>query len=155
ERILLQYGCRNGRCSSCKYLLIDGDVDFGKVSPYSLTDNEKEEGWALLCQARALSDLVIRDLDVTDRDDATAIIPRDTTAIVLTLDQLNGSLWNLRLQLTDPLTFYPGQFIELEVPGQSGNWRCYSIASSTSNSDRIELVVKQVEGGAFSGRIAN
>ncbi len=155
ERILLQYGCRNGRCSSCKYLLLDGDVDFGKVSPYSLSENEKEEGWALLCQARALSDLVIRDLDLRDRDDATVITPRDTTAVVFELDQLNGSLWKLLLQLADPLTFYPGQFIELEVPGQSGNWRCYSIASSTTNSDRIELVVKQIEGGAFSGRIGN
>src|SRR5271167_1889018 len=63
QQILLQYGCRNGRCSSCKYLLVEGEVDFGKVSPYSLSENEKEEGWALLCQARALSDLVIRDLD--------------------------------------------------------------------------------------------
>ncbi len=155
ERILLQYGCRNGRCSSCKYLLIDGDVDFGKVSPYSLSENEKEEGWALLCQARALSDLVIRDLDLTDHDDATVITPRDTTAVVLALDRLNGSLWNLQLLLADPLTFYPGQFIELEVPGQPGNWRCYSVASSPTNSDRIELVVKQIEGGAFSGRIEN
>jgi propane monooxygenase reductase subunit len=136
-------------------LLIDGDVDFGKVSPYSLSENEKEEGWALLCQARALSDLVIRDLDLTDHDDATVITPRDTTAVVLALDRLNGSLWNLQLLLADPLTFYPGQFIELEVPGQPGNWRCYSVASSPTNSDRIELVVKQIEGGAFSGRIEN
>ena len=60
-RIVLRYGCRNGRCSSCKYFLIEGEVDFGKTSPYCLTDNEKDEGWALLCQARALSDLGIRD----------------------------------------------------------------------------------------------
>src|SRR5579872_2026721 len=80
QRILLQYGCRNGRCSSCKYFLIGGDVDFGKVSPYSLSENEKEEGWALLCQARALSDLTIRDQDIADRDDAPVLTPRDETA---------------------------------------------------------------------------
>jgi NAD(P)H-flavin reductase/ferredoxin len=155
ERIALQYGCRNGRCSSCKYLLIEGDVDFGKVSPYSLSESEKEEGWALLCQARALSDLVIRDLDATERDDATVITPREITTAVIALDRLNGRLWKLQLLLAEPLTFYPGQFIELEVPDQVGNWRCYSIASSPINSDRIELVVKQIEGGAFSGRIEN
>lgn len=153
ERILLQYGCRNGRCSSCKYLLIEGEIDFGKVSPYSLSENEKDEGWALLCQARALSDLVIRDLDVTDHDEATVITPRDTTAVVFALDRLNGTLWRLQLLLANPLIFYPGQFLELEVPSQPGNWRCYSIASSQTDPDRIELVVKQIEGGAFSGRI--
>ncbi len=153
ERILLQYGCRNGRCSSCKYLLLDGDVDFGKVSPYSLSEAEKEDGWALLCQARALSDLLIRDLDVSDRDDAPIITPKEISAEISALDQLSTSLWSLRLVLARPFTFYPGQFVEVAVPDRSASWRCYSIASSPVEPDRIDLVVKRIEGGAFSGGI--
>ena len=116
QRILLQYGCRNGRCSSCKYFLIDGEVDFGKTSPYCLTDNEKDEGWALLCQARALSDLVIRDQDTSDRDDAPIITPQNSTAVVAAIDQLSTSLWRLELDLNSPISFYPGQYIEVAVP---------------------------------------
>src|SRR5258708_22929704 len=99
QRIILQSGCRNGRCSSCKYFLIDGEVDFGKVSPYSLSENEKEEGWALLCQARALSDLTIRDKDIADRDDAPIITPRDETAEISGIEKLTESLWGLQLVL--------------------------------------------------------
>jgi len=153
QRILLQYGCRNGRCSSCKYFLIDGEVDFGKVSPYSLSENEKEEGWALLCQARALSDLTIRDQDIADRDDAPILTPRDETAEISAIDKLTESLWGLQLVLPHPLTFYPGQFIEVEAPGHPGCWRCYSIASSPAHSERIDLIVKRIAAGEFSGQV--
>ena len=153
QRVLLQYGCRNGRCSSCKYLLLEGEVDFGKTSPYCLTDHEKDEGWALLCQARALSDLVIRDQEVSDRDDAAIITPRDYAAKVAAVDRLSASLWRLRLDLSQPIGFYPGQFIELEAPGRPGHWRCYSIASAPASPNRIELIVKHIAGGAFSGQL--
>jgi NAD(P)H-flavin reductase/ferredoxin len=155
QRVLLQYGCRNGRCSSCKYFLLDGEVDFGKTSPYCLTDSEKDDGWALLCQARALSDLVIRDHDTSDRDDAPVITPQDYAAKVIAVDQLTASLWQLRLELVKPIRFYPGQYIEIEAPGQNGNWRCYSIASSPANPDHLEFVVKQITGGSFSDQIVH
>jgi NAD(P)H-flavin reductase len=150
---LLQYGCRNGRCSSCKYLLVDGEVDFGKVSPYSLSESEKEEGWALLCQARALSDLVIRDQDLPDRNDYPIITPQESTAEISAIERLREPLWMLQLSLASALTFYPGQFIEVEVPGESDSWRCYSIASSSAKPDRIDLIVKRIKGGSFSGSI--
>ncbi|MBF6567557.1 MAG: 2Fe-2S iron-sulfur cluster binding domain-containing protein [Candidatus Binataceae bacterium] len=152
QRILLQYGCRNGRCSSCKYLLIDGEVDLGNISSYSLTESEREEGWALLCQARALSDLVIREQPVADRDDAPVITPDDRRAEVVAARPLSESLWGLQLMLESRLSFYPGQFIEVEIPGRPGSWRCYSIASSPATPDRIELIVKRIAGGEFSGR---
>src|SRR5271163_1719812 len=149
QRVLLSYGCRNGRCSSCKYLLLDGEVDFGETSPYCLTDHEKDEGWALLCQARALSDLVICDQDLSDRDDAAIIAPQDHDARVASVAPLNASLWHFSLELTTPIRFYPGQYIEVEVPGRTGHWRCYSIASSSASADSIELIVKRIPGGGF------
>src|SRR5258708_26830346 len=110
QRIVLQYGCRNGRCSSCKYLLIDGEVDFGKTSPYCLTDNEKDEGWALLCQARALSDLVIRDQPSSDRDDAAIITPQDHTVQIAAGDQLSASLLHLHPYFVQSIRFYCRQY---------------------------------------------
>ena len=44
----LKYGCRHGNCSTCKYLVEDGEVDFGHASADSLPDAEREEGWALM-----------------------------------------------------------------------------------------------------------
>ena len=51
QGIPLEYGCRQGRCSSCKYFLREGEVDLGAASPYALSEQEREEGWALLCCA--------------------------------------------------------------------------------------------------------
>ena len=59
QGVALQYGCRQGNCSSCKYFLSEGEVDFGRASPYSLSEREREEGWALLCCATPLEDLEI------------------------------------------------------------------------------------------------
>src|SRR3984957_10533020 len=153
QRRPIRYGCRNGQCSSCKYLLLDGEVDFGKTSPYCLTDNEKDEGWALPCQARALSDLVIRDQDTSDRDDAAVIAPQDHVARVVSVVPLNTSLWHFSLELTTPIRFYPGQYVEVEAPGRAGRWRCYSIASSSTSANGIELIVKRIPGGSFSDQI--
>lgn len=153
QHVLLRYGCRNGRCSSCKYLLIDGEVDFGKASPYCLSENEKDEGWALLCQARALSDLVIRDQDFSVRDDGAIIVPKDRAAKVVASERLSGALWRIDLTLSDPIVFYAGQYIEVEIPGRKDQWRCYSIASPPEQTGHIELVVKRIPGGGFSDRI--
>lgn len=133
--------------------MIDGEVDFGKTSPYCLTDHEKDEGWALLCQARALSDLVIRDQDTSNRDDAAIIAPQAYTASVAAVDRLSDSLWRLLLDLERPINFYPGQYIEVEAPGRPDNWRCYSIASSPATPNLIELVVKRIAGGGFSDHL--
>lgn len=153
QRVLLRYGCRNGRCSSCKYLLIDGEVDFGKTSPYCLSENEKDEGWALLCQARALSDLVIREQDFSRRDDAPVIAPKERVARVAATERLNASLWRIELDLSDPIGFCAGQYIEVEIPGRKNHWRCYSIASPPEQAAQIELIVKRIPGGGFSDRI--
>src|SRR3954463_12968410 len=59
QGVSLRYGCRHGNCSSCKYRVTDGEVDLGAASPYSLSEREREDGWALLCCARALTDVEI------------------------------------------------------------------------------------------------
>ncbi len=151
QGIPLRYGCRHGNCSSCKYFVTEGDVDVGKASPYSLSEREREEGWALLCCARALSDLVIRvDEDAGDRL-RPVIRPAEFDATVSANEQVTRSLHRLRLRLDRPFAFYPGQFLEVEVPTHPGEWRSYSMASSPSRGDEVDLVILQIPGGMFSG----
>ncbi|MBI2964569.1 MAG: 2Fe-2S iron-sulfur cluster binding domain-containing protein [Deltaproteobacteria bacterium] len=153
QGVPLRYGCRHGNCSSCKYLVSDGDVDLGNASPYSLSEREREEGWALLCCARALSDLVIQvPEDPTDRL-RPVLRPADFAATVAANDRVTRALHRLRLRLDRPLAFYPGQFLEVEVPGRPGEWRSYSIASSPSRSAEVDLVILKVPGGAFSASL--
>ena len=57
--IALPYECGSGTCGTCKAIVLEGNVDHGDASPYALLDSEREEGCALICVAKARSDLVI------------------------------------------------------------------------------------------------
>lgn len=53
------FGCRGGGCGTCKMRVISGEVAHGRCSAAVLPEEEKQSGWFLSCQARALSDLTI------------------------------------------------------------------------------------------------
>lgn len=57
------YGCKHGLCGACKARLRSGTVDTGEVSEFALFEDEKEEGFVLLCCARPTSDLEIEGPD--------------------------------------------------------------------------------------------
>ncbi len=148
------YGCRQGRCSTCKYQVEDGEVDLGQASAYSLPDNERDAGWALLCCARPLTDLLIRDHRPPDTRALPVLSPREIAAEVAEVTQLTPELWKLALSLAEPLEFYAGQFVELGLErGARIVWRSYSMASPPSDPARLEFIMKRIEGGAFSGGI--
>ena len=50
---ILPYGCKDGACGSCKGKVLSGTVDYGNAQKKALTDEEKAQGKALFCQARA------------------------------------------------------------------------------------------------------
>jgi ferredoxin len=55
----VMFSCRGGGCGTCKMRVISGQVEHGRCSVAVLLEEEKESGWFLSCQARALSDLTI------------------------------------------------------------------------------------------------
>jgi NAD(P)H-flavin reductase/ferredoxin len=153
QGVSLKYGCRHGNCSTCKYLVVDGEVDHGAASPYSLSESEREDGWALLCSAVPLEDLVIEDAAPPDERARPLILPGRRQATVEAVTALGGELVELSVALDQPLEFHPGQFVELGVPGSNGEWRSYSIATAPSGSTHLGFVIEKLAGGAFSGRL--
>jgi NAD(P)H-flavin reductase/ferredoxin len=154
QGIELQYGCRHGNCSTCKYLVEDGEVDHGDASAYALPDAERDEGYALLCCARPLGDLLIRDKRQPDTRAKPLLKPARHAAVVDGCTQLTPELWELRLVLSSPLAFHAGQFAELGL-GDEGHevWRSYSMASPPSAARAPAFLVKHLPAGSFSGRL--
>ena len=69
--IAMPHDCRMGGCGTCRIRLVSGGVQY-EEEPFGLSSEEAEQGYALACQARAQSDLVIapgrvQDLPATDR----------------------------------------------------------------------------------------
>jgi len=56
---MLPYSCRSGRLPHLPRHLLEGRVDYGAVHPTYLPDSDKAKGYALLCQARPLPDVVV------------------------------------------------------------------------------------------------
>jgi phenol hydroxylase P5 protein len=144
EGIWLPHACTHGTCGTCKALVLEGEVNHGDASPYALLDSERDEGAALICVARPKADLVIEgELDVEEGVDIHPV--RDYTGTVAVLDDIAPDVRRLVIALDQPLSFNPGQYVQLNLPG--GDSRPYSVASTPADPSRIELHVKRSENG--------
>ena len=57
----------------------------------------------------------------------------------------------LKLPAAGRLQFLAGQYIDILMPG--GKRRAFSIASPPSETDFLELHIKHVDGGGFTGHV--
>lgn len=145
DGVWLPHACTHGTCGTCKAQVLEGELDFGDASPYALLESERDEGAALICVARPQGDLVIEgEVDVEEGVEVHPV--RDHTGAVESLDEIAPDVRRLVISLDTPLSFNPGQYIQLDLPG--GDSRPYSIASSNADPSRVELHIKRSENGA-------
>jgi propane monooxygenase reductase subunit len=63
QGVALMHGCREGQCSSCKSLLLNGDVELLKYSTFALPDYQRDAKYILLCRTLAYSDITVELLN--------------------------------------------------------------------------------------------
>lgn len=88
------------------------------------------------------------------------MLPQWQKAIVTTVEQTtpNTRRYWLELPETDSFDFKPGQFVTLDLPiheRRNKRWRSYSIASAPNGSNKIELVIVDLEGGIGTDYLFN
>ena len=150
QGIVLPYSCKNGTCSSCKCRLIDGSVIYPFNPPEALSLEEIASGQALACQAVAADDVSIEACEI----EQVADIPvRTLPARVESMTLYTPQVMCLRLKLPRAarLQFLAGQYVDVLLP--EGKRRAFSIASAPSQSDYLELHIKHVDGGGFTGHV--
>ena len=57
----LPFACKGGVCSTCRALLVEGDVDMDVN--FALEDYEVKRGYILTCQSYPVSDKIVVDYD--------------------------------------------------------------------------------------------
>jgi CDP-4-dehydro-6-deoxyglucose reductase len=146
----LPYGCRTGACGACKGKVTQGQVDLGAYAGHALPDNEREAGFALLCCARPRSDLV---LDVPKAAPATDIPVKKFPCRVNRLERLAEDVMLVELQLpaSESFNFRAGQYIDIVLA--DGQHRSFSIANAPHKKEFLELHIRRVPGGFFTGEV--
>ncbi|HBI83536.1 CDP-6-deoxy-delta-3,4-glucoseen reductase [Orrella sp. NBD-18] len=148
--IVLPYSCRSGACSTCKAKVVSGQLEEGAAPSQILSPEEIEQGYALLCQAHAASDLVIESRDVRL---ATDIQIRKLPSRVTSITRPSSDVAVLKLQLpaTETFRFYAGQYVELLL--KDGKRRSYSMANPPHAAEALELHIRHLPGGLFTDHV--
>lgn len=153
QGIMLMHGCKEGQCAACKSFVLDGeDIELEKYSTFALPDMELDEGYTLLCRAHPYEDLTIELLNY-DEDMIRSGHPiRTAAARVVSNDPVTHDMRHLVLELTEPreIPFFPGQYVDIALPG-TDTVRSFSMANTSSHeSGRLEFVIKVYPDGLFS-----
>jgi CDP-4-dehydro-6-deoxyglucose reductase len=143
----LPHSCKGGNCGACRARLLQGQVHYPHGQPLGLSDAEAADGFVLLCQARARSDLIIEIVEMRTPDQAVIkrLPARILRAVPLSHDVMGVTL---RLPVAEEFSFEAGQYIDILLPG--GRRRSFSIASPPHESRLLELHVRRVAGGEFT-----
>lgn len=143
----LPHSCKGGNCGSCRARLLQGEIHYPNGPPLGLSAAEAAEGFVLLCQCYARSDLTIETLAIsTPEQIRTKRLPARIERTVLLSHDVMGLF--LRLPAAEGFSFEAGQYLDVMLPG--GRRRSFSIASPPHDSRLLELHVRKVAGGEFS-----
>jgi len=150
QKLVLPYGCRNGACGSCKGRIVEGRVDYGIYQKKALTEEEKAQGKALFCQAKPLTELVIEARTIgAARDIPIRTLPCRVQKMERLADDV--MVLHLRLPANERLQFLAGQYIEFLLKG--GVRRSFSMGNAPHDDELIQLHVRHVAGGEFTGHV--
>ncbi len=148
--IVLPYSCRNGACSTCKGKVVDGSYEGGPNSAQIISEEEREQGYTLFCQARPLTDLTIEAHEVRMASD---IQIRKMPSRVMGMEKFADDVMVLQVQLpsSEPFRYYPGQYLDFIL--RDGRHRSYSMATPPNETNLVELHIRHMPGGAFTDHV--
>jgi CDP-4-dehydro-6-deoxyglucose reductase len=142
QGIVLPSECRAGNCGTCRVKVVEGSVSYA-AWPSALSEVEAAAGFALACQARAESDLVLR------YERASYTEPSRQPALVTDLAPLAADIVHLQLILPEleTLEYRPGQHVNVFL--EDGTHRTFSMASAPQGN-AIDLHIRRIAGGRFT-----
>src|SRR3712207_1965535 len=124
--------CRDGACGTCKCRVQSGEFDPGDYIEDALTEEEAAEGLALACQMRPKTDLVV---DIFASSEVCKTKGQAFQARLKSVERLSGTTISFTLEGAGALSFLPGQYVNVLVPGTEAR-RSYSFSSPPRSEER-------------------
>lgn len=145
----LPHSCVSGVCRTCRVRVVEGTV---KHKFSSLSEEDSAAGYALLCQAMPLTDLVIEAQEVS-------LVGKVEVVRALVSNMRRAApdvmILTLRLPPRKNLNYMAGQYIEILLP--DGQSRRYSLASvpQTAGNWEFDLHIRHCPGGRYTDHVFN
>jgi len=147
----LPNNCRAGACGECKVKVLSGQFDQGMVLDMALSQEERRQGYGLMCMAKPISEELSIEWGTIDAR-PKLFPPRENMLFVVIDKRLVATrLVELRLRpVGQPMRYWPGQYVMLGGPPDLAPPRAYSIANAPRPDGEIVLHVARAAHGRTS-----
>lgn len=147
----LPNNCRAGACGECKVKVRQGQFDQGFVLDMALSQDERKQGFGLMCMAKPLSDEL--EIEWGTADAKPRLFPPRESQYMVVVDRVERTPRIVEFVLRplgEPMRFWPGQYVQLGDPAAGIPLRAYSIANAPRPDGEIRLQVTRVDDGVTS-----
>lgn len=122
----MPYECNAGGCGTCRFELVEGEVEDLYPDAPVLTERDRKRGRKLACQSRPRGDVTIRqrleDLYIPH------VKPMRQKYTLVSAREVTHDIKEFRFRSEKPQRFLPGQYALVYIPGVSAP-RGYSMSS--------------------------
>lgn len=150
NKVRILTDCLEGACATCKGVCTSGTYELAEYTDEALTQEEFNKREVLTCQMHVKSDCVI-EFPYESRV-ALKSKPDSRTARVAGVEMISSTVAKLVIEPdadAPPISFIPGQYVHLSVPGTSEH-RSYSFANAAFETGKYTFYIKVLEQGAMS-----
>lgn len=120
QGIALPHGCKEGQCSACKCIQLDGETEMLKYSTFALNDMDKDSGHILMCRTLAYSDVEIELLNFDEEVLSKSIPVKEFSGRIVDFQKLTHDIRGVQIELDAPLKFWAGQYVDITVKTETG-----------------------------------
>jgi toluene monooxygenase electron transfer component len=138
------YECNSGGCGSCRFQVLEGEVEDLWPEAPGRSDRDRRTGRLLACQSRATSDLRVAVRTAGEFVPVTR--PTRHTATLVSVEEVTHDIRTFRFGTDAPAEFRPGQYAVLTLPGVP-TVRCYSMSNLANEDGSWEFMIRRVPDG--------
>lgn len=155
QGIALPHGCKEGQCSACKCVRLDGETEMLKYSTFALNDFEKDSGHILMCRTLAYSDVEIELLNYDEEVLSKSIPVKSFDGRIVDFQKLTHDIRGVEIEIDTPLKFWAGQYVDITVTPEEGEeiTRSFSMANSPGEAQKLSFIIKKYPDGRFSNEL--
>lgn len=144
------YECNSGGCGSCKFELLEGEVENLWPQAPGLTERDKRKGHLLACQCMASTDIRIK---VRPTPECVPVIkPVRLHGKFTEVHDITHDIREFRFVTDGGADFLPGQYAMLAIPGVSTP-RAYSMSNVGNKTGEWHFQIRRVANGVATDKL--